>query len=200
VDESKRLEIDIENRFIDLLERNGWITMKGSANRGFSDRFCFSPTGHTIIVEFKRLNPPKKRKGEKLQDYYRKQFREREFECHKVEGLEEAITLAQTLLQQTPVFDPDEDDYLHATLFRRLTETTSRFVGTHFIDRPEQDTDISAVMQAGAAYFSWVMSNPIESGWISYDDQMTNFEFLLDRMRELIEVRFKPSANPEKPN
>lgn len=72
----------------------GYINLKGDMapekRTGMNDQFFFGHGAKTIIVEFKRLDAPRRRKGEKLQDYVREQFRERGFMTYKVRGREEA--------------------------------------------------------------------------------------------------------------
>lgn len=93
------LEWVIEDEFVKDIEDAGWITLKGDKiKRGFSDRFCFGPGPVTIIVEFKRFGAPNKRRGEKLQDHYRQQFRDLGFDCRKVTGMNEACDLLEELL------------------------------------------------------------------------------------------------------
>lgn len=99
VEEDEWLEWVVEEDFAHELEDEGWITLKGDkVKRGFPDRFCFGPNARTIIVEFKRKGAKKKRRGEKLQDYYRKQFADLGFETHKITGKEEANELRDRLL------------------------------------------------------------------------------------------------------
>ena len=94
------LEWAIEDDFVKEIENAGWLTLKGDKiKRGFSDQFCFGPVARTVIVEFKKSGARKKRKGEKLQDYYRKLFRELGFETHKVTGKDEADRLLKNLLE-----------------------------------------------------------------------------------------------------
>jgi hypothetical protein len=93
------MEWVVEQDFAEAVEAAGWITVKGDhIQRGLSDRFCFGPRGRVVIVEFKKLNARKKRRGEKLQDYYRKQFRELGFETHKITGMDEMYALKDSLL------------------------------------------------------------------------------------------------------
>lgn len=84
------LEIKIENWFVAGMRRRGYMTYKGDASAekqpGWSDRFFFGFKKDTVFVEFKRLKAPKKRKGEKLQDYIRGQLKKRGFPCYKVRG------------------------------------------------------------------------------------------------------------------
>ena len=97
--EDEWLEWVIEEDFVQEMEDAGWITIKGDKiKRGFPDRFCFGDGARTVIVEFKRKGARKKRRGEKLQDYYRKQFAELGFETHKITGKEEADALRNNLL------------------------------------------------------------------------------------------------------
>ncbi len=93
------LEWVVEEDFVQEIEDVGWITIKGDKiKRGFPDRFCFGPGARTVIVEFKRKGAKKKRRGEKLQDYYRAEFRALGFETHKIVGKEEANELRNKLL------------------------------------------------------------------------------------------------------
>lgn len=95
------LEWAIESDFVEEIEDAGWITVKGDKiKRGFPDRFCFGPGPLTIIVEFKRMGAPKKRRGEKLQDYYRKQFAKKGFDTRKVVGMRAAYKLLDELLEK----------------------------------------------------------------------------------------------------
>jgi hypothetical protein len=98
MEEDEWLEWVVEEDFARELEEEGWITLKGDkVKRGFPDRFCFGPNAHTVIVEFKRKGA-RKRRGEKLQDYYRQQFADLGFETHKIIGKEEANELRDRLL------------------------------------------------------------------------------------------------------
>lgn len=93
------LEWVIEEEFAEEIEDAGWITIKGDKiKRGFPDRFCFGPGARTVIIEFKRKGAKKKRRGEKLQDHYRGEFRALGFETHKIIGKEEANELRNKLL------------------------------------------------------------------------------------------------------
>lgn len=93
------LEWVVEQEFCQEMEDAGWITLKGDkVKRGFPDQFLFGPGARTVIVEFKATGAKKKRRGEKLQDYYRGQFRALGFETHKVTGKEEANELRDNLL------------------------------------------------------------------------------------------------------
>jgi len=94
------LEWVIEKQFAEDLEDAGWFTLKGDKiKRGFADRFCFGPGPTTIIVEFKRLGAPAKRRGEALQNHYRTQFRDLGFETRKVIGWDAAADLYKELLE-----------------------------------------------------------------------------------------------------
>ncbi len=92
------LEWVVEEDFAQEMEDAGWMTLKGDKiKRGWPDRFCFGPGARTVIVEFKRKGA-RKRRGEKLQDYYRKKFTDLGFETHKITGKEEANELRDSLL------------------------------------------------------------------------------------------------------
>lgn len=92
------LEWVVEADFVREMEDAGWQTLKGDkVKRGFPDQFCFGPNARTVIVEFKRKGA-RPRRGEKLQDYYRKQFADLGFETHKITGKEEANELRDNLL------------------------------------------------------------------------------------------------------
>lgn len=92
------LEWVVEEAFAQELEDAGWMTLKGDKiKRGWPDRFCFGPGARTVVVEFKRKGAPKRR-GEKLQDHYRKKFTDLGFEVHKITGKEEADELRDSLL------------------------------------------------------------------------------------------------------
>lgn len=93
------LEWVVEEDFVEEIEDEGWITIKGDKiKRGFPDRFCFGPGARTVIVEFKRKGARRKRRGEKLQDHYRGLFAALGFEVHKITGKEEANELRNNLL------------------------------------------------------------------------------------------------------
>ena len=93
------MEWVVEKEFCLEIEDAGWITLKGDKlKRGFPDRFCFGPEARTFIIEFKRKGAKKKRRGEKLQDHYRGEFRALGFETYKVIGKEEADELRNNLL------------------------------------------------------------------------------------------------------
>jgi hypothetical protein len=95
------LEWAIEDEFVKEIEDAGWITIKGDKiKRGFSDRFLFGPRATTIIVEFKRTGAKKKRRGEKLQNHYRKQFVGLGFTALKVKGWNAAAELLDELLER----------------------------------------------------------------------------------------------------
>lgn len=99
VEEDEWLEWVVEEDFAQELEDEGWITLKGDkVKRGFPDRFCFGPDARTVIVEFKRKGARKKRRGEKLQEHWRKEFARLGFETHKITGKEEANELRDNLL------------------------------------------------------------------------------------------------------
>lgn len=93
------LEWVVEKEFCLEMEDAGWITLKGDkVKRGFPDQFIFGPDETVVIVEFKRKGAPKKRRGQKLQDYYREQFRKLGFRTLKVTGKAEADKLRDELL------------------------------------------------------------------------------------------------------
>lgn len=99
MEEDRWLEWKVEADFVTEMEDGGWITLKGDkVKRGFPDQFCFGPNARTVIVEFKKYGAKKNRRGEKLQDYYRKLFRNLGFETHKITGKEEADELRRNLL------------------------------------------------------------------------------------------------------
>ena len=96
--EDEYLEWYIEEQFVEEIEDAGWITLKGDKiKRGFPDRFLFGPKATLLIVEFKRTGAKKKRRGEKLQDYYRGLFRALGFKTMKVVGWNEAAKLLEEL-------------------------------------------------------------------------------------------------------
>ena len=93
------LEWVIEDEFVKEIEDAGWITLKGDKiKRGFSDRFCFGPGATVVIIEFKRTGARKNRRGEKLQDHYRKCFADMGFDVRKATGMNEACDLLEELL------------------------------------------------------------------------------------------------------
>lgn len=95
-------ETDVELWFVEELETHGWMTIKGDrVRRGFSDQFCFGPGKQVEIIEFKREDAPRNRRGEKLQDYYREQFADMGFHVHKVRGIAEAEMLLNVLVRRT---------------------------------------------------------------------------------------------------
>jgi hypothetical protein len=85
------------------MEDAGWLQLKGDAapekQMGLSDRFFFGYGGITVIVEFKKEDRPS-RKGAKLQDYIREQFRERGFRCYKPSTEKEAWELCDELCME----------------------------------------------------------------------------------------------------
>ena len=96
--EDEWLEWVVEDDFVKEIEDAGWITIKGDKiKRGFPDRFCFGPGARTVIVEFKRKGAKKKRRGEKLQDHYRRLFAALGFETYKIIGQEAADELRNRL-------------------------------------------------------------------------------------------------------
>lgn len=90
--EPKR-EAGLEARFVNRMLDCGWINLKGDMapekRTGMNDQFFFGDDATTILVEFKRLDAPRVRRGEKLQDYWREQFRKRGFRTYKVRGREQ---------------------------------------------------------------------------------------------------------------
>jgi len=97
--EDEFLEWVIEEEFVRGLEDVGWVTLKGDKiRRGFADRVCFGPDGVVVIVEFKRTGARKNRRGEKLQDHWRGEFRTLGFRTEKVTGWNETRTLLGELL------------------------------------------------------------------------------------------------------
>lgn len=93
------LEWVVEKEFCLEMEDAGWLTLKGDkVKRGFPDQFIFGPNETVVIIEFKRSGARKKRRGEKLQDHYRKQFRNLGFRTLKVTGKEEADELRRELI------------------------------------------------------------------------------------------------------
>lgn len=84
----------IEAHFVGRMLDEGYINLKGDMapekRTGLNDQFFFGHGPRTIIVEFKRLSAPRRRKGEKLQDYWRGQFKARKYEVYKVRGKIEA--------------------------------------------------------------------------------------------------------------
>ena len=98
LEDDKYLEWYVEDTFVKEMEEAGWLTLKGDKiKRGFPDRFCFGPDKQVVIIEFKR-SAARKRKGEKLQDYYRDQFENFGFEVYKITGMREADELREKLL------------------------------------------------------------------------------------------------------
>lgn len=94
------LEWAIEEAFVEGLEDAGWITIKGDKiKRGFADRFCFGPRATTIIVELKKTGARKNRRGEKLQDHYRKEFERLGFTTTKCKGWNNACELLREMLE-----------------------------------------------------------------------------------------------------
>ncbi len=92
------LEWVIEKEFVRDLEDAGWMCLKADKiKRGWSDQICFGSGPRTVIVEFKKKGA-KKRKGEKLQQYYRNKFKDLGYEVHKVTGKEQANELRTKLL------------------------------------------------------------------------------------------------------
>lgn len=89
-----RREKTIEARFVSRMLDEGFINLKGDMapekRTGMNDQFFFGHGPRTILVEFKRLDAPKNRQGEKLQDYWRNEFKRRGYETFKVYGREEA--------------------------------------------------------------------------------------------------------------
>lgn len=84
----------IEAVFVEKMAVMGYVNIKADLiYRGWADRIFFGPEAHTVIVEFKKLDAPKRRKGEKLQDYFRAQFKTRKYPVFKVRGWEEARTV-----------------------------------------------------------------------------------------------------------
>lgn len=95
------LEWVVEKEFCLEMEDAGWITLKGDkVRRGFPDQFLFGPGARTVIVEFKAQFAKKKRRGEKLQDFYRQQLKDLGFEVYKIRGKEEANELRDRLLAE----------------------------------------------------------------------------------------------------
>ena len=98
VEESDQyLEWVVEKDFCVELEAAGWLTAK-VVIRGWPDRFCFGPKKRVVIVEFKRKGAPKKRRGEKLQKWYRGLFAALGFDVRLVIGAKEADALLKELL------------------------------------------------------------------------------------------------------
>jgi len=94
------LEWHIEGEFVKEIEDARWVTLKGDkVKRGFPDRFLFGPGATTIVVEFKRTGARKKRRGEKLQNHYRAQFKELGFRTIKCVGWNEACDLLEELTE-----------------------------------------------------------------------------------------------------
>lgn len=101
VEEDEWLEWVVEAEFVKELEEAGWLTVKGDkVKRGYPDQFCFGPDEQVVIVEFKRNKARKNRRGEKLQKYYRDQFRGLGFTVHTVRGKEQADELRRSLLSE----------------------------------------------------------------------------------------------------
>lgn len=87
-------ESRIEEVFVTKMAMMGYMNIKADLiYRGWADRIFFGPEAHTVIVEFKKLDAPEKRKGEKLQDHFRAQFKARKYPVFKVRGWEEARTV-----------------------------------------------------------------------------------------------------------
>lgn len=84
----------IESHFVARMLNCGYINLKGdmAAEKrvGLSDQFFFGHGPRTVIVEFKRLSAPRRRKGEKLQAYWRQQFKDRKYEVYLARGKIEA--------------------------------------------------------------------------------------------------------------
>jgi hypothetical protein len=96
--EDEYLEWYVEEKFVEALERNGWVLIKGDKIiKGFPDRVCFGPNAQTVFVEFKRTGA-KPRRGEKLQEYYAIIFKKLGFEYYKVTGQQNAEKLKNRLL------------------------------------------------------------------------------------------------------
>lgn len=90
-DGSPELESRIEDDFVNGMTHCGYLNIKADRlNMGWSDRIFFGFKRDTQIVEFKRLKTRDGRKGEKLQNYIRDQFKIRGYPAHKVRGREEA--------------------------------------------------------------------------------------------------------------
>lgn len=99
-----RLEASVEQDFAAEMRAAEWLDLKGDhVKRGYSDRFFFGYGPRTVVVEFKRDGAREGRRGEKLQDYYRNEFRQRGYECYKVETQEEAEELCQVLCEANRV-------------------------------------------------------------------------------------------------
>ena len=93
------LEWYVESEFVVDIEEAGWLCLKGDkVRKGFADQFCFGPGPRTVIIEFKAMGAPKKRRGQKLQDYYRGRFRGMGYETYKITGEAEADALRDELL------------------------------------------------------------------------------------------------------
>jgi len=94
------LEWYVEGQFVQEIEDAGWVTFKGDrVKRGFPDRFLFGPEETVLIVEFKKTGARKNRRGEKLQDYHRAQFRKLGFRTLKCVGWDAACDLLEELLE-----------------------------------------------------------------------------------------------------
>ncbi len=89
-----RRETSLEARFVSRMLDCGYINLKGDMapekRTGMNDQFFFGFGPRTILVEFKRLDAPRRRRGERLQDFVRGQFSERGYEVYKVRGREQA--------------------------------------------------------------------------------------------------------------
>lgn len=98
----EKYESEIEGKFVmDMEEEGDWVSLKGDfAKRGFSDRFFFGYGPRTVIVEFKSGFARDGRRGEKLQNYYREQLRQKGHECHRIKGEEDAEELKKRLIRE----------------------------------------------------------------------------------------------------
>lgn len=94
-------ETNIEVKFVSRMLDAGYMHLKADRiRRGWADQIFFGKGPRTIIVEFKRRNAPKDRKGEKLQDHFRGEFKERDYEVYKVMGWAEATALFKAITGQ----------------------------------------------------------------------------------------------------
>jgi len=84
----------IEAKFVIRMVDEGYMHLKADqVYRGWSDQIFFGHGPRTIIVEFKRRIAREGRRGEKLQQHFREQFRERKYEVYRAKGWAEAEAL-----------------------------------------------------------------------------------------------------------
>jgi len=94
------LEWYVESEFVQSMEDLGLLCLKGDRiKRGWPDHFVFMPGPRTLVIEFKR-DGASKRRGEKLQDHYRKRFEDMNYEVFKITGKEEADVLRDRIIEE----------------------------------------------------------------------------------------------------